>query len=363
MTRTLAHELAERIREQGPISVAEYMAAALGHPEHGYYIGHDPFGLGGDFTTAPEISQMFGELIGLWCLLAWQAMGEPKRVVLAEIGPGRGTLMADLLRAVQIRPSFAAALEVVLVETSPALRNRQAQTLAGRDIAWVERVEDLPPGPLLAVANELFDALPIRQFERQDGAWRERLVGLDDAGAFAFVIGPPVERPDLPPDAAEGAIAEIGEAGLTLADWLGRRLAESGGAALIVDYGHASGGIGDTFQAVRRHRYHPVLVDPGRVDLTAHVDFARLAAAARAAGARVDGPVAQGTFLSRMGLEERATMLMRAATPEQAAALAAGARRLIDPAEMGTLFRVVALAHPSLPLLPGLAAPQGSSPP
>lgn len=363
MTQALARILAETIRERGPISVAEYMAAALGHPQYGYYTGHDPFGLGGDFTTAPEISQMFGELIGLWCLLTWQAMGSPERLVLAEIGPGRGTLMADLLRAARIRPPFADALTVVLVETSPALRNRQAQTLAGHDVAWVERVEDLPPGPLLVVANELFDALPIRQFERQGGVWRERRIGLDQDGNFVFVAGEETARPDLPADAADGQIAEIGEAGLALAEWLGRRVVADGGAALIVDYGHQSGGIGDTFQAVRRHRYHPVLSDPGQVDLTAHVDFARLAAAARAAGARVDGPVSQGLFLSRMGLEERARMLMRTATPDQAATLAAGARRLIDPGEMGTLFRVLALASPTLPMLSALDAPQGSFPP
>jgi NADH dehydrogenase [ubiquinone] 1 alpha subcomplex assembly factor 7 len=363
MTQALARILAETIREQGPMSVADYMAAALGHPEHGYYTGHDPFGLGGDFTTAPEISQMFGELIGLWCLLTWQAMGSPERLVLAEIGPGRGTLMADLLRTAQVRPPFAAALEVVLVETSPALRNRQAQTLAGHKVAWVERVEDLPPGPLLVVANELFDALPIRQFERQGGVWRERRVGLDPDGGFVFVTGAETDRADLPTAADDGAIAEIGEAGLALAGWLGRRLATTSGAALIIDYGHQSGGFGDTFQAVRRHRYHPVLRDPGHVDLTAHVDFARLAAAAVAAGARVDGPVSQGLFLSRMGLEERARMLMQTATPEQAATLAAGARRLIDPGEMGTLFRVLALASPTLPKLSALDAPQGSSPP
>jgi len=363
MTQSLARILAETIREQGPISVADYMAAALGHPEHGYYTGHDPFGRGGDFTTAPEISQMFGELIGLWCLLTWQAMGAPERMVLAEIGPGRGTLMADLLRTAQIRPAFAAALQVVLVETSPALRNRQAQTLAGSDVAWVERVEDLPPGPLLVVANELFDALPIHQFERRDGVWHERRVGLDQDGNFAFVLGEAAERPDLPSEAADGAIAEIGAAGLALAEWLGRRISAETGAALIIDYGHQSGGIGDTFQAVRRHRYHPVLSDPGQVDLTAHVDFARLAAAAERGGARVDGPVSQGLFLSRMGIEERARMLMQSATPEQAAALAAGARRLIASGEMGTLFRVLALASPTLPKLSALDAPKGSSPP
>jgi len=362
MSATVADILTERIRHHGPIPVAEYMATALYHPEFGYYTGHDPFGLGGDFTTAPEISQIFGELIGLWCLLAWQAMGSPRRVVLAEIGPGRGTLMADLLRTAQIRPDFARALEVVLVETSPALRNRQAQTLRDHPVAWVERVGQLPAGPLLVVANELFDALPIRQFVRDGGVWRDRLVGLDPEGGFQFVAGAVAARPDLPAESPDGAIIERGDAGEALAAILGRRLADSGGAALIIDYGPPVSGIGETLQAVRRHRYHSVLAEPGLADLTAHVDFARLGAAAAAAGARVEGPVPQGLFLSRMGIEERATMLMRAASPDQAAHLASGARRLIDPGEMGTLFHVLALASPALPRLPGLE-PQGSSPP
>ena len=360
MSETIAEILAERIRRHGPIPVAEYMATALYHPELGYYTGHDPFGLSGDFTTAPEISQIFGELIAIWCLLAWQAMGAPHRVILAEIGPGRGTLMADLLRTARIRPDFAQALEVVLVETSPALRNRQAQTLNGEAVHWVERIGQLPAGPLLVVANELFDALPIRQFVHQGGAWHDRLIGLDAEGGFQFCVGAVVTRPDLPAEAPEGAILERGEAGEALAAGLGRRLADSLGAALLIDYGPTQSGIGETLQAVRHHQYHPVLTAPGQADLTAHVDFARLGAAAAAAGARVEGPVPQGRFLSRMGIEERARMLMEAATPEQAAHLASGARRLIDPGEMGTLFQVLALASPSLPPLPGLA-PQGSS--
>lgn len=263
MSATVAGILAERIHRYGPIPVAEYMATALYHPELGYYTGRDPFGLGGDFTTAPEISQIFGELVGLWCLLAWQAMGSPRRVVLAEIGPGRGTLMADLLRTARIRPEFFRALEVVLVETSPALRNRQRQTLAGETVAWVERVGQLPAGPLLLVANELFDALPIRQFVRDGAVWRDRLVGLDADGRFRFLAGAVVSRPDLPAEAPDGTIVERGEAGEALAATLGRRLTEAGGAALIVDYGPPVSGVGETLQAVRRHRYHSVLDEPG----------------------------------------------------------------------------------------------------
>ncbi|MDO8605555.1 MAG: class I SAM-dependent methyltransferase [Phaeospirillum sp.] len=354
---SLAGILAERIRADGPIGVAEFMAEALGNPQHGYYMGHDPFGAKGDFTTAPEISQMFGELIGLWCAIVWQSMGSPSRVVLAEIGPGRGTLMADLLRAARTLPAFAAAIDAYLVETSPALRNRQAQTLAQEKITWLERFEDLPEGPLLLVANELFDALPIRQYEKQAAGWIERLIGLDAAGGFVFVAGEEVVSPALAPDvlaAPVGAVAEICEPGRALAAAIGRRLAVTPGAALIVDYGAPVSGTGDTLQAVRTHRYHPALADPGMVDLTAHVDFQALAEAGAKAGATPHGPVSQGRWLLRLGIEERAVMLMRNASPDQAADIAGRARRLIDPGEMGTLFQVMALASPALPVPPGL---------
>ena len=355
---TLAALLTERIRSGGPISVADFMAEALGHPQYGYYRGRDPFGAGGDFTTAPEISQMFGELIGLWGVIVWQSMGSPERVVLAEIGPGRGTLMADLLRAARTVPAFAAAIEVHLIETSPALRNRQAQTLAKEAVTWSERFEDLPDGPLLLVANELFDALAIRQYVKQaGGGWAERRIGLDAEGGFVFVVGDTVVAPALAAcvlAAPEGAIAEICEPGRALAAAIGRRLATQPGAALIIDYGPPVSGAGDSLQAVRDHGYHPVLADPGHADLTAHVDFQALAEAGGAMGARAHGPVSQGRWLLRLGIEERTVMLMRNATAEQAADMAARARRLIDPGEMGTLFQVLALASPGLPVPPGL---------
>ncbi|MBI3444963.1 MAG: SAM-dependent methyltransferase [Magnetospirillum sp.] len=340
----------------GPIPVAEFMSAALADPEHGYYMGRDPFGTGGDFTTAPEVSQMFGELIGLWCALVWQSMGSPERIILAEIGPGRGTLMLDLLRAAAALPPFADSLDVHLIETSPALRNRQAQTLAGKPVTWHERFEDLPDGPLLLVANELFDALPIRQLEKIAGQWHERMVGLDDKGDFAFVTGPVVAGPPLAPAALaaeDGALAELCPQGRELAARIARRLADQGGAALIIDYGYGKSASGDTLQALKGHRYHPVLSAPGTADLTAHVDFQALAEAALGP-AKVHGPVSQGRFLMRLGLEERALMLMKGATHDQAAELARGARRLIDPGEMGTLFQVMAFSHPLLPTPPGL---------
>ncbi|OAN50655.1 methyltransferase [Paramagnetospirillum marisnigri] len=354
---SLSDLLAGRIRERGPIPVSEFMAEALGHPEFGYYMHRDPFGSGGDFTTAPEICQIFGELIGLWCAVVWQSMGMPSRVVLAEIGPGRGTLMADLLRAARTLPPFFAALEPWLVETSPALRNRQAQTLEREKVQWAERFEQLPEGPLLLVANELFDALPIRQLEKRGGRWFERMVGLDTAGGFTFTLGEAVEAPALAPSvlaAPDGSIAEINDAGRDLAAAMGRRLLGQGGAALIIDYGSATSGTADTLQAVKGHRYHSALADPGQVDLTAHVDFQALAEAAGSVGAKVHGPVSQGRWLLRLGIEERLSMLTQGANPAQAADLAGRARRLIDPAEMGTLFQVLALAGPFLPVPPGL---------
>jgi NADH dehydrogenase [ubiquinone] 1 alpha subcomplex assembly factor 7 len=346
--------LVQRIRAEGPIPVSRYMAEALGHPEYGYYRHRDPFGSAGDFTTAPEVSQMFGELIGLWCAVVWQMMGSPSWVVLAELGPGRGTLMADVLRAAATLPAFAAAVEVHLVETSPSLRNRQAQVLAGANVHWAERFEDLPPGPLLLVANELFDALPIRQLEKRGGAWHERMVGLGEGGGLDFALGPVVEAPPLAPSvlgAADGAVAEIGEEGRRLAAAIGRRVAGEAGAALIVDYGYAFSAAGDSLQALKRHRFHPVLADAGEADITAHVDFQALAEAAAPAAAW--GPVPQGRFLTRLGIEERATLLLRGAQPKAAGDIVGQLRRLIDPGEMGTLFKALALATPGLPALPG----------
>lgn len=347
----LGQTLRRRIAEAGPITVADFMAEALGH----YYAQRDPFGTRGDFTTAPEVSQMFGELLGLWCALVWRMIGAPDRVVLAELGPGRGTLMNDLLRAAATVPPFLKAAEVWLVETSPLLRARQRQTLAGRDVRWCDDFAEVPDGPLLLVANELFDALPIRQFQKQDGVWRERMVDATAQG-FAFVPGPEA-TPALPAeilDGPDGAVAEVCEAGRALAAAIGKRLNRQPGMALIVDYGHGRCALGDTLQAVRRHRFHPVLDDPGEADLTAHVDFQSLAAAA--VPARAWGPMDQGDFLRLMGIEPRAAMLARAGGDKVAADIAGQMRRLIDANEMGTLFKALALASPTLPAPPGFVA-------
>jgi len=340
-------ELRAIIEAEGPMPVSRYMALCLGHPRYGYYATRDPIGAAGDFITAPEISQMFGELIGLWCSVVWRSMGAPDPVILCELGPGRGTLMADLLRAAALDVAFRRALRVHLVEISPALRNRQAATLADARPIWHDDLATLPAGPLLAVGNEFFDALPIRQFVRRAGAWRERVVDLADNG-FAFVDGPSVEI--AAPPAKEGDLFERGDAACVLAERLGARIADRPGAALVIDYGHTATAPGETLQAVARHASADVLADPGTADLTAHVDFQALANAALPA--RAWGPVNQGAFLRGLGIELRAERLMLA-NPECAASIEAGCRRLIDAAEMGTLFKVMAISHPSLPAPPG----------
>ncbi|MBF0325261.1 class I SAM-dependent methyltransferase [Magnetospirillum moscoviense] len=345
--------LAERIRLGGPVAVADFMAEALFHPELGYYTSREPFGAQGDFTTAPEISQMFGEMIGLWAIVAWQMLGSPERLVFVELGPGRGTLMSDMLRTIANVGACRAALEIWLVEASPRLAARQAQTLVGHDIHWAERFDDLPDGPMVLVANELFDALPIRQHVHHQGRWHERMVNLEAPG-FAFTAGPH-SRPDLPDalldDAPDGAIAETCPAGRTLAAAIGARIARQPGLALVIDYGHPRSALGETLQAVSRHRFHPVLEAPGSADLTAHVDFEALAQAAMPA--RAWGTVTQGEFLKRLGIETRAALLAQAGGPKVSADIAGQLRRLIDSDEMGTLFKVLALAHPALPAPPG----------
>lgn len=352
-----------RIATRGPLRVDEYMALALGHPRCGYYMRGDPLGQAGDFITAPEISQMFGELIGLWCGAQWQQMGRPRPVILAELGPGRGTLIADALRAVaRAMPAFAVALRVHLVETSPPLRERQRQTLAaarpGLDVTWHRRFESIPEGPLLLVANEFFDALPIRQYRRIGRGWRERRITAGKRGGGLQFIEVAVTRrpPALPRTAralADGELIEVCPAGRRIARRIGERVSRCGGAALVIDYGHAISAPGDTLQAVRRHARHPALERPGEADLTAHVDFQALAEAARTGGAAIFGPVPQGALLARLGIDARARALAAAAEPERVRDIEAAYRRLVHPRRMGTLFKALAIAAPTLPPPPG----------
>ena len=357
----LARLLGRRIASTGPISVAEYMAEALGHPRYGYYTGRDPLGRDGDFITAPEISQMFGELIGLWCAAVWRAIGGPDPVNLVEFGPGRGTLIADGLRAAaRTAPEFSSALRLHLVEISPVLRDCQRRALAPIRPrirpAWHRSLSSVPRGPVLVVANEFFDALPVHQYVRAADGWRERMVGLSpDGGGFRFVPGPLLAPDPVPAADAgdEGDLVEVCPDGNATAEAIGERLARDGGAALIIDYGHPRSAPGDTLQAVRRHAFDDVLDRPGEADLTHHVDFEVLARAASATGARPYGPIPQGVFLGRLGIERRAAALLRSATPEQAVDIRAALRRLVHPREMGDLFKAFAIAHPDDPPPPG----------
>jgi NADH dehydrogenase [ubiquinone] 1 alpha subcomplex assembly factor 7 len=350
----LAARLQRHIRAHGPMTVAEFMAMALHDPTAGYYARRHPIGARGDFITAPEISQIFGELIGLWCADLWLRMGQPDPVIAAELGPGRGVLMADFLRAISGVPGFPQALRLHLVEASPVLRAEQQRRLGAANPVWVADIAALPEGPLLLVANEFLDALPIRQLIRGKAHWAERLVATDIGGRLCFAQGP--ESPALtllvPPehcDAAPGALIELCPATAALAAALAERLRRQPGAALFIDYGYTDGGSGSTLAAVGAHQAAGILDAPGTADLSAHVDFSAFAAAARAGGAAVYGPVPQGDFLKALGADLRLAALLRRAAAVQRAALEAGLRRLIDPAEMGTLFKVLAVTSPGFP--------------
>jgi NADH dehydrogenase [ubiquinone] 1 alpha subcomplex assembly factor 7 len=327
----------------------------------GYYATHDPFA---DFTTAPEISQVFGELLGAWMVVVWQGIGEPEPVRLAECGPGRGTLMADMLRAIgQAAPRLRAALQLHLVETSPRLRAVQAAVHP--QAVFHDTVEDLPPGPLLLIANEFLDALPIRQFVRRGLGWTERFV---QHGRFVeqpaqnqkLTLTGHEDLPECVPESApEGAIVELCEPARHFAAWLGARLARQGGAALILDYGPDRSGAGCSLQALRGGQPADPLRNPGQADLTAHVDFQAVAHAARQAGARVEGPIPQGRFLTSLGLFPRTHQLARGQPPAQGLALIQAASRLAEPHRMGQLFKAMAICQPAAPqpIAPQPAAP------
>ena len=342
--------LTARIAATGPITLADYMAECLLHPRHGYYTTRDPFGAAGDFTTAPEISQMFGELLGLCLAQVWLDQGQPAAFVLAELGPGRGTLMADVLRATKAVPGFHEALRLCLVEVSPVLRARQAQALAGYRPQWFEAVQDLPDGPLYLLANEFFDALPIRQFQRSGSGWRERMVGL--AGqSLGFGLGPEVRVAALDLRLAEVSAGELVEhcpAAGPIVQEISTRISQAGGVALIVDYGGWTSQ-GDTFQALKSNAYTDPLAEPGQADLTAHVDFAALATASSLAHAYAT----QGTFLLRLGIAARSARLARGLTGAALQSHLAATRRLTDDGEMGTLFKVLALYPAAWPRPPG----------
>ncbi len=341
------------IESEGPMRLDRYMALCLGHPEFGYYMTRDPFGEAGDFVTAPEISQMFGELVGVWCVSQWQAMGSPSIFNIVEFGPGRGTLMADLLRAGRIVPAFVNAARVHLVETSPVLRTTQMARL-GAGMAWHDTLASVPEGPAIFIANEFFDALPIRQFEWRAGACFERCVGIGE-GALRLGLAPVGSIPGLAQGESreDGCVIEDTSQRDVVAAQIGLRLVTSPGVALIIDYGHVHSASGDTLQAVRRHDFVDILDHPGEADLTAHVDFAALAQAIAEQGARVYHPLTQARFLQAMGLEERARVL----AVKMGDAAAAARDRLAGETQMGNLFKVLAASSPGF----GLPYPFGSA--
>ena len=359
----LENLIREMILETGPMNIETYMRLALLHPVHGYYASKMPLGESGDFITAPEISQMFGELIGLWCINVWRGMGAPRPFLLAELGPGRGLLMADALRAAKIAPDFLDALDLHLVETSEILRQSQRAALEASGLAptWHATAEGLPFGPAIILANEFFDCLPVRHFVRGKDGWHERLVGLDGSGRLCFGLAPDPE-PGLNAPGEPGQVLEAGLAGLRGMARLAGRIAAQGGALLVIDYGYDTPARSETLQAVKQHRFADPLADPGEADLTAHVDFCALARAARAAGAAVHGPVPQGEWLVRLGIHERAAALRRHAGAQQSAAIdaallrLAGDRAVPGGATMARLFKVLAVARPGIMDLPGFEA-------
>ena len=356
----LLEKIRDQIRRDGPLSVHDYMAACLGDPDHGYYRTRQAIGRGGDFVTAPEISQVFGELIGLWAVVVWQSMGSPRACRLIEIGPGRGTMMADALRAARVRPEFLAAISLSLVEPSRAMRGEQERRLAnsGVGVRWHGDLTEVPADlPSILLANELLDALPVFQFVRRSGEWRERALQLTAAGSLAFCDRlPAADAARLLPNldcfgtAAEGSVAELRDNARLAADVA--RLSRHPFAGLFLDYGHEAPALGDTLQAVSRHAYADPLADPGRADLTSHVDFASFAEALVAAGLSVEPLLAQGEFLGRLGIIERARALARR-NPLEANAVEMAVARLVSPAAMGQRFKVLAVRGRDLAPLPG----------
>jgi NADH dehydrogenase [ubiquinone] 1 alpha subcomplex assembly factor 7 len=353
----LEQVIAEEIRRAGPLPVARFMTLALHHPTYGYYRTRDPLGAGGDFITAPELSQAFGEVIGAWLARAWLDLAQPAPFRLVELGPGRGSLIADVLRATRNVPGFKEGFRLHLVETGERLRALQAERLAGVEVSWHDAFADVPAGPLLLLANEFFDTLPVHQLVATGRGWTERRVALAEGGRLGFDLAKtPSPFAAQLPAGAPGAVAEISPARAELAQAIGRRIAADRGVALIVDYGAwADQPTGDTLQATRNHAPCDPLEAPGTADLTTHVDFRALAEAACAGGAAVHGPVPQGTFLSSLGIHLRTAKLLEQAPPGQRRALRQALFRLIDASAMGELFKVLVLAHPAAPAPPGFA--------
>ena len=354
---SLKARLEAHIAAAGPLTAADYMDACLHDPAFGYYTTRPALGAEGDFVTAPLVSQMFGELIGLWAAQVWLSMGSPSPILLVEMGPGDGTLMADMTRAIaRAAPDLLTAAQLWLVETSPPLRQAQAARLAELAPRWADRLDEIPAGaPLILVANELLDCLPVRQFVRTPEGWAERRIGLDADGALAFGLSPAPSGFVAPLDVEPGVLVEVSPAQERLGAQVGARIGRDGGAALFIDYGRDAPGPGDTLQALRRHRKEGPLDYPGEADLTVHADFPAFAACARAAGVAVSAIQSQGDFLKALGIEARAAALAEA-RPDRADLLGRQLARLVDSDQMGALFKAVCIHSPGLPI-PGFPAP------
>jgi SAM-dependent MidA family methyltransferase len=362
----LHDEIKKLIASAGPMPVWRYMQMCLTHPRYGYYVSRDPLGREGDFTTAPEVSQMFGELLGLWAASVWRAIGSPPILHLIELGPGRGTMMADALRAIRVLPPLYQALNIHLVEINPVLREKQKAMLQGvRSLTWHDSIDTVPPGPSVILANEYFDVLPIHQMVRHDDGWHERTVEITADGQLVFGASPdPMPRFDLllPPlvrVAPVGAVFEWRPDAEMMK--IATRVRHEGGAALVIDYGHLRSDAGDTFQAIARHAFADPLKDPGAADVTAHVDFQALARAAEDVGAKVHGPVTQGDFLKRLGIETRAVTLMAKASAEVSEDVSNALKRLTDSGRggMGSMFKVLGISDPNIATLVALSDDTG----
>lgn len=357
----LAEKIVNLIQQTGPLKISDYFALCLSDPDHGYYQRREPFGQSGDFVTAPEISQLFGEMIGVFLVQAWQAQGSPEKTRIVEIGPGRGTLMSDALRVIaRLAPDLYAGATIHMVETSARLRDVQRQTLVRikQRINWHDAFEEIPAGFTLMVANELFDAIPIRQFVKTPQGFCERVVGLDDTGNLAFGLAPggldttllPIEAERVP----DGEIFEVSPARSAVMQAVAAKMVRDGGTALTIDYGHLITGFGDTLQAVHQHEFDPPLARPGEADLTSHVDFQVLAEVAREACAHVHRPMTQGDFLLRLGILERAGALGAGRDSLTQATISDAVNRLAGEGEgrMGALFKVLAISGKPVRIVP-----------
>ncbi len=337
------------IEASGPLSLAQYMQMALSDPQHGYYKQRNAIGAKGDFITAPEISQMFGELLGLWVAIAWQAIGSPSSFLLVEAGPGRGTMMADALRAAASVPGFVGAAQIRLIENSPAMIALQRDKLSAHAerIRWIAGLDEVEEKPMVFIANEFLDALPFRQFIKAGGVWRERLVATGKNRDLGTVLGPSLAEPEILPGGHEaepdGAVFEHAPAREAFVLQVSERLAATAGAALMIDYGHAKSGFGDTFQAVSKHAFTDPFKEPGMADLTSHVDFAAIRQSAIQTGVHAAPIVEQGAFLLAMGIAQRAQSLAAGKAPERQAQILRDVERLVLSGEMGALFKVLAL--------------------